>query len=192
MATNDVLLKTGVQISFADHATDFIGGAAKTSVEQAGATDVQIDLTSLSAGAGRESVKFDFGATRARNYSIMASLEFATAPVTGEVVNFYLAPSNDATAANGNPQSINGADAAAPSGHSTLKELTDACIWIGRFVCSADATTTVQTSWCGSFRPPTRYGILIVVNDTSDAIMTDAVECNIVFDPNVDEIQAAA
>ena len=123
MATNDVLLKTGTQISFADHATDFVGGAAKTSVEQAGATDVQVDLTGLVAGAGRESAKFDFGATRARNYSIMASLEFATAPVTGEVVSFYLVPSNDATAANGNPQSIDGVDAAAPSGHSTLAEL---------------------------------------------------------------------
>ena len=186
---NEVLQKVGTQLSFADHATDFVGGAAKTSVEQAGATDVQIDLTSLGVNAGRESAKFDFGATRSAHYAIMASLEFATAPVTGELVNLYLAPSNDATAANGNVQSIDGVDAAAPSGHSTLKELTDACLFIGSFVCSADATTTVQTAFCGVFAPPSRHGILIVVNNTSDLIHTDVVECNIVFDPITDEIQ---
>lgn len=186
---NEVLIKVGTQISFADHATDWAGGAAKTSVEQGTPVDVQLDLTSLAAGAGRESAKFDFGATRAKRYSILSSLEFATAPVIGELVNFYLAPSSDATAGNGNPQSIDGVDAAAPSGHSTLAELLTVCMWIGSFVCSADATATVQNAYCGMFSPPERYGILIVVNDTSDAIMTDAVECNVVFNPSIDEIQ---
>ena len=185
---NEVLQKVGTQISFADHATDFVGGATKTSIEVAG-TDVQIDLTGLAAAAGRESAKFDFGAIRARKYSILGTLEFATAPVTGEVVDFYLAPTSNSTAANGNVMSIDGVDAAAPSGFSTLKELTDACKWIGSFVCSADATTTVQNASCGVFSPPERYGILIVVNNTSDAIHSDAVECNIVFNPIVDEIQ---
>lgn len=186
---NEVLVKVGTQISFGDHAGDFIGGAAKTSIEQGTPLDVQLALVGVAAGAGRESAKFDFGATRAARYSILASLEFATAPVTGEIVNLYLAPSSDATAANGNVQSIDGVDADAPSGHSTLKELTDACLWIGSFICSADATTTVQNAYCGMFSPPERYGILIVVNDTSDAIHSDDVECNVVFDPIVDEIQ---
>ena len=185
---NEVLQKVGTQISFADHATDFVGGATKTSIEVT-PTDVQIDLTSLAAGAGRESAKFDFGAKRAAHYSILATLEFATAPVTGEVVNLYLAPTSNSTAADGNIQSIDGVDAAAPSGHSTLKELTDACLWIGSLICSADATITVQNMSGGIFVPPERYGILIVVNDTSDAIHSDAVECNIVFNPIVDEIQ---
>lgn len=185
---NDVLERVGTQIVFADHATDFVGGAAKTSLEVAG-TDVQLDLTGLTAGSGRESAKFDFGATRAKRYSIMASLEFATAPVTEEVVNLFLAPSPIATAANGNPQSIDGVDAAAPSGHSTLVELLAACRHIGSFVCSADATATVQTAWCGTFSPPERYGILIVVNDTSDDMHSDAVEAHIVFDPIITQVQ---
>ena len=185
---NEVLQKVGTQLSFADHATDFAGGATKTSIEVT-PTDVQIDLTDLAAGAGQESAKFDFGATRSRAFSILATLEFATAPETGEVVNLYLAPTSNSTAANGNVQSIDGVDAAAPSGHSTLKELTDACMWIGSFICSADATATVQNAYCGVFSPPERHGILIVVNDTSDAIHSDAVECNIVFDPIIDEIQ---
>lgn len=188
MAT-EILVKQGAQISFADHATDFVGGATKTGIELAGQTDVQIDLTDLGAGAGRESAKFDFGATRAARFSILGTLEFATAPVTGELVNLYLAPSSISTAANGNIQSIDGVDAAAPSGHSTLAELTADCQLIGSFVCSADATGTVQNFYGGTFSPTERYGILILVNDTSDAIHSDAVECNIIFTPIIDEAQ---
>ena len=185
---NEVLQKVGTQIVFADHAADFIGGATKTSIEVAG-TDVQIDCTGLAAGAGRESAKFDFGATRSRQYSVSCSFEFATAPVTGELMNFYLAPTPNAAAANGNVQSIDGVDAAAPSGHSTLLELTDACMFIGSAVCSADATATVQNMYVGVFSPPHRYGILIVVNDTSDNMHSDAVEIVVVFEPITDEVQ---
>lgn len=186
---NEVLIKVGKQINFADHATDWAGGAAKTSLEQGTPTEVQLDLTGLVAGAGRESAKADLGATRAARYSVVASLEFATAPVTGEVISLYWAPSPDATAANGNIQSIDGADAAAPSGHSTLQELTDACQLIGVGVCSADATATVQTVFFGIFSPAERHGILIVVNDTSDDFHSDAVETHIVFNPVIDEVQ---
>lgn len=187
---NEVLIKVGAQqISFADHATDFAGGATKTSIEVTGQLDVQLDLTGLGVGLGRESAKFDFGVKRAASYSILATLEFATAPVTATFVNLYLAPTSNSTAANGNIQSIDGVDAAAPSGHSTLKELTDACQYIGSLICSADASATVQNMSGGVFSPPERFGILIVVNDTNDLIHTDAVECNIVFNPIIDEIQ---
>lgn len=186
---NNVLHVVGTQLVFADHAGDFVGGAAKTSLEVAG-TDVQIALTGLvKSGTGRESAKFDFGATRASRYSLGASLEFAGAPVVGELVNFYLAPSPISTAANGNPQSIDGVDAAAPSGHSTLQELIDASMWIGRFICSADATATVQTAWCGSFVPPERYGILIVVNNTAQDFHSDDVEIHVVMNPIITQVQ---
>ena len=188
MAT-EILVKQGTQISFGNHTGDFVGGATKTKIETGTPTDVQIDLTSLGAGAGRESDKFDFGATRAARFGILGTLEFATAPFTGEMVNLYLAPSPDSAAANGNIQSIDGVDAAAPSGHSTLAELTSDCQHIGSFVCSTDATGTVQNFYGGTFSPTERYGILIVVNDTSDAMHSAAVECNIVFTPIIDEAQ---
>ncbi len=185
---NEVLQKVGTQISFADHATDFAGGATKTSIEVT-PTDVQIDLTDLGVGLGRESAKFDFGATRAKRYSILGTLEFETEPPTGEVVNLYIAYTSNSVAANGNIQSIDGVDAAAPSGHSTLQELTDASRWIGSLTVSADFTPTVQNMDGGSFSPKERYGILIVVNNTADLIHTNAVECNIVFNPIIDEVQ---
>ena len=186
---NEVLQKVGTQICFADHATDFAGGAAQTSLEQAGGTDVQLDLTGLADGSGRESAKVDLGATRARAYSVMASFEFAATPVTGDLVNLYWAPSPDATAANGNPMNIDGADAAAPSGIGTLAELLKACIFIGSFICTNDPTTAVQTAYVGMLAPPERYGILIVENQSAAAFHSDAVETHIVFNPIVDEVQ---
>lgn len=192
MATNEVLVKVGTQLTFADHATDFVGGAAKTSLEQAGSTDVQLDLTSLADTAGRESAKVDLGATRAASYSVIATMEFAATPTSGALVELYWAPSPDGTAANGNPMSIDGVDAAAPSGIGTLAELVDACIFIGVFICTNDATPSVQTGVVGVFSPPERYGILIVKNESGAAFQSDAVETHIVFNPIIDDIQAAA
>ena len=189
--TNEVLQKTGTQICFADHATDFGGGAAKTSLEQGTPTDVQIDLTSLADGAGRESAKVDLGATRAPAYSVMAAIEFAATPTSGEVVELYWAPSPDGTAANGNPMEIDGADAAAPSGIGTLAELVDSCLFIGNFICTDDATGSVQSQPVGILHPPERYGILIVKNESGAAFHSDAVESHVVFNPIIDEVQDA-
>ena len=61
-------------------------------------------------------------------------------------------------------------------------------IYIGSMVMSADATTTVQVAFIGVFSPPTRYGSLIVINESGAAHHSDAVESHIVFDPIVDEI----
>ena len=187
--TNEILLKVGTQICFADHGTDFVGGAAKTSLEQDTPTDVQIDLTSLANGAGRESAKVDLGETRAAQYSVMASFEFAATPTTGDLVELYWAPSPDATAANGNPQNIDGVDATAPSGIGTLAELVRVCQLIGYFICTDDATGAVQTAYVGTFSPAERYGILIVKNESGAAFHSDAVETHIVFNPIVDELQ---
>jgi len=187
MATGDVTHKVGTQLVFGDHAGDFVGGAAKSSLEVAG-TDVQIAVASVADTAGRESAKFDFGANRAPAYSIMASFEFAATPTTGEVVELYLAPSPISTAANGNPMNIDGADAAAPSGIGTLAELVLASMYIGSFVCTNDATASVQTAFCGQFSPPERYGILIVKNESGAAFHSDDVECHVVFNPIIPNV----
>ena len=143
----------------------------------------------MADGSGRESAKFDFGATRAASYSVMASLEFAATPTTGQVVEFYLAPSPISAAANGNPMNIDGVDAAAPSGIGTLVELIISCLFIGNFINTNDFTGAVQTAYIGTFSPPERYGILIVKNESGAALHSDAVECHVVFNPIVDEVQ---
>lgn len=186
---NEVLQKVGTQIIFADHGTDFVAGSAKTSLQQGTPLDVQIDLTTLGAAAGRESKKFDFGATRAAQFSCMAAIEAdATGFTTGNTIDFYLAPSPDSTDANGNPGQINGADAAAPSGAGTLAELLVQCILIGSLIVENTAST-IQVGFVGVFSPPERYGILIVVNNGGQAFLNDAVEHHVVFNPIIDEVQ---
>ena len=180
------VVQVGTQIIFADHATDFVGGADKTSLEVAAATDVQLDLTDVADGAGRESAKVDLGASRAPSFSVLASFEFAATPVTGEVVALHWAPSPESVAADGNIMNIDGVDAAAPSGIGTLAELIAASDFIGNFICTNDATAAVQTARVGVLYPTERHGILIVENQSGAAFHSDAVEIHIVFNPNTE------
>lgn len=187
---NEVLIKTGgTQIQFADHATDWANGAAKTSLHVATPAEIQIDCTDLADTAGRESAKVDLGATRAARYSVMASIEFAATPTTGALVELYWAPSPISTAANGNPMNIDGADAVAPSGIGTLAELVAVCQLIGVFVCTNDPTTAIQTAYIGIFSPAERHGILIVKNESGAAFHSAMVETHFVFSPIIDEVQ---
>lgn len=185
---NEILQKFGTQIIFADHLTDFIGGSVKNSIVVSG-TNVQIDLTTLSDAAGRESAKFDFGVKRAVTYSCLAAIESdATGFTTGQTVDFYLASSPISAAANGNPGQIDGVDADASSGTGTLAELLVQCMFIGSLVVE-NTINTVQIGHVGIFSPPERYGILIVVNNGGQSFISDAVEHHIVFNSIIDEIQ---
>lgn len=185
---NEVLLKTGTQLSFADHAGDF-SPAAGSSLEQGTPTDVQLSLASVADNAARQSAKFDLGATRAGYYHIIAAIEFAATPVAGDIVEFYIAWSPDATAANGNPGGVSGSDAAYAGYSSNLDASLKQLDPVGMMVVTAQATTTVQVGLVGGFYPKERYGTLVVVNQAGAAVHSDDVECHVVFDPIVDEIQ---
>lgn len=176
------------QICFADHATDFSPTAAN-SLEVGTPTDVQLDLTSLANGAYRQSAKVDLGANRAGLYAARAALEFATGPTAGNRVNLYWAPSGSATAGTGNPAAASGSDAAYAGYSSNAAASVLQAVFIGSFVCTAQATTTVQVAECGALSPTERYGSLIVENASGVAMMSDAVEMHIVLDPVVEEIQ---
>ncbi len=187
---NEVLTKVGTQLIFANHDDDFVGGAAGTSLEQAGATDVQIDLTGIADGAAWQSAKADLTATRAREFSVMAALEFAAGPDVGGSVEMWWAPSPDATAGNGNPGGVAGADlawtgTAAGAALTSVVQLQ----FIGAFACELDLTGTVQVAYVGTFAPAERYGTLVVFNKSGQAFHSDAVEIHIVFNPIIPEIQ---
>lgn len=186
---NEVLVKTGTQISFADHAGDFSPSAALHTLEQGTPTDVQLALASLANDAARQSTKFDFGATRARRYSVMAAFELASTPTAGEIIELWLAYSPSTTAGTGNPGNVAGSDSAYTGYSSNLDASLEHLTRIGEFVCTAQATATVQVGRCGVFAPLERYASLVVVNRCGIAFHTDDVECNIVFTPLVDEIQ---
>ena len=189
----EVLLKVGVQILFANHNDDYIGGTGNNALQVSGATEVQIDTTSLGAGAARQSVKVDLGATRARMYSVMMSLEMDTDPVAGATVDLYWSPSPQAAAAVANGGGCSGADAAY-SGYaaSTLAEGLANLLFIGpmNLAVMNDADNVPQLEYIGVFSPPDRYGQLVVRNGSAaDLFMNDGVEFAVSFQPVVDEIQ---
>ncbi len=192
-AANDILNTVGTQIVFADHGTDYVGGTTNNSLEIVGSTDVQIDVTSLGALAARQSVKVDLGATRATSYSVMMSLEMATDPVAGELVNLYWSPSVDSSAAVGNSGGASGADAAyAGYAASTLAEGLVELIFIGSMSLAVmnDADSVPQLGYIAVFSPPDRYGSLIVENGSAaDLFHTDAVEFAVSFQPIALEVQ---
>ena len=115
---NEILLKQGTQIVFADHAGDF-SPATANDLQQGTPTTVQLATASVADAAARQSAKVDLGATRAATYNVMAAFEMAVSGLTaGLTLELYWAPSSDATAANSNPGGVSGSDSAY-SGYSS-------------------------------------------------------------------------
>jgi len=181
---------TPPQITFADFGGDF-SPAAATDLRHASAvdTDVQITLAALANAAARQSAKVDLSANRAREYHVRAAFEIAATPTAGNVIELYWAPSQHATAANGNAANVTGADAAYAGYAANLAAAVKQLIFIGAFVCTANATATVQVAEVGVFAPPERYGSLIVKNESAAAIHANDIQCHVVFDPIIPEIQ---
>lgn len=154
-------------------------------------TDVAITLSALAAAAARQSLKVDIGALRARYYSVFGCVDYTGETVTaGGTIDYWWAPSTHATQANGNVAGNSGADAACPDGalgSITLAEFLLWCQWIGQLTVHDGAA--VQNGFVGVFSPATRYGQLIIVNNSDDAFEADDVEMHQVMNPIVDEIQ---
>lgn len=187
---NEVLVKVGSQIRFcvagsfspADSGTDWTVGTP---------TDVAVTLSAVATGAARQSAKVDLGATRAARYEVLGCVDFTgETPTAGYTVDYYWAPSTSTTAGNGNVAGNSGADAACPDGalgSITLAEFLKQCQFIGSLVVHDGGS--VQNGLVGVFSPSSRYGQLIVVNNSGDAFEADDVEAHQVFNPIVDEVQ---
>ena len=190
---NKVLLDevdgTPAAITFRD-TTDYSPTAAND-LRHASAVDVevQIDCTSLADSAYRQSTKADLGVVRAPLYRLRGAIEFAATPVSGQPVFAYWAPSQHATAANGNPGNATGADAAWDGYSSDGDVVIGQLDMIGIFINSGEATTTVQVGEFGSFSPSERYGSLIIRNESGAAFHSDMAETHFVLDPVYSEIQ---
>lgn len=174
---DNILVQTGTAIVFAD-TTDHAPGA--TAANNLGARTAQIDLTSVADGAARQSDKVDLGATRAEVYEVKAAFEIAATPTAGDVIALYWAPSNSGTAGQDNPANVTGADAAYAGYSANMAASLLQLQFIGDFVCTAQATGTVQVAQVSaSFRPAGRYGSLVVRNESGAALHSDAVEMSV-------------
>lgn len=193
-AANEIQTKvTTPQFVFADHGTDYIGGTGNNSLEIAGSTDVQIDVTDLAATAARQSAKIDLGSIRPGLFAVMMSLEMATDPVAGETVDLYWSASVDSSAAVGNAGGCSGADAAYVGyAASTLAEGLKGLTFIGSMILAVMNTGdgVPQLEFIAVFAPQDRYGSLVVVNGSAaDAFHSDAVEFAVSFNGIVQELQ---
>ena len=180
---SDVSLTVGQQILF--NVAGSYSPAALNNLEVGTATDVAFDLTSVAAAEAEGSVQADLGANRAPEYAVHAAIEMAVAPVTGTTFDFYWAPSVNATAGSGNPGYVTGTSAAYTGTPGTLAEGLKQLMFIGSMVMGADATATIQMAFIAVFAPPTRYGSLIVVNNTAQATHNDVVEQAVSFTPTI-------
>lgn len=150
-----------------------------------------ITLASLANGSGRQSVKMDLGATRASLWRVYATFEIAATPTAGATIDLYWAPSASATAGTDNPGNVLGTDSAYAGYSANLTAAIKQLVFIGSFICTTQATTTVQAANVGMFAPPDRYGSLVVVNNSGAALhSTDTNQC-VTFSPVEDTIEPA-
>lgn len=179
---------TPPQISFADFAGDF-NPTAGNDLRKGTDTEVQLSLVDVADAAARQSVKVDLGGDRAQTYKVRAAFEMAATPTAGDVIELYWAPSSSSTAATGNAGGVSGSDAAYAGYSANLGDSVKQLDFIGVFVCTVQVTTTVQVAEIAFFSPSERYGSLIVKNESDTAFHSDDVECHVVFDPIVLEVQ---
>ncbi len=195
MATNQVLIKDAAaaapkQISFATHATYVPTGG--NIIEIGTPTEVEMSFLDLADTAAVQSTKADLGAVRASRYVVTCCIEYAVAaPTTATLIEFYWSASGQATAANGNPGYVTGADGAYTGTPATLVEGIAQLQFLGTLAVSADIE--FQIGDIGVFSPKHRYGSLIVKNETGQTICdTDIIETAVVLTPIVTDIAAAA
>ena len=187
---NEVLNKVGTQIRF------FVTGSfspvdAATNWTIGTPTDVVLTLTAVLDTEARQSTKVDLGATRAPEYEVLGCVDFTgETPTIRETIDYYWAPSTSATEANGNVAGNSGADADAPGGALgtiLIAEFLLQCQFIGSLIIHDGAV--VQNGLVGRFSPSSRYGQLIVVNNSGDVFEADDVEMHQVMNPIIPEVQ---
>ena len=177
MPTN-IIIQNGTPIIFAGSDHSPTSGQALTGTKTSGA---DITLANLGAGAYRQSTKIDFGATRAVNWFMRASIEPVSAPAaTSPVVEFFLGFSDSATAGVNNPGNLSGTDVAytgyGPAA-SDADEMIGQLVRVGQLVFSAD--DDVHVGAIGVFTPLLRYGMLVVRNSLAVALESDGVEMSV-------------
>lgn len=156
-------------------------GTTKTFKSSGG--DSAITLASVANNAARQSVKLDLGANRAEWYAVKANFEIAATPTAGNTIDLYWAPSSSDTAGTDNPGNVSGADAAYTGYSSNLDASVKQLQYIGSFVCTAQATATVQKGHVGTFSPANRYGSLVVYNKSGAALHSADTNIEVVFTP---------
>jgi hypothetical protein len=194
MANNEVRRILKWQISLANHAGDFAAAAAN-SLEQGTPRDKEMTFVSLGNSAYRQGPKLDFSVDEASDElvdfcTVLGAFEMAATPTEGNFMYLYMAWSNDATAANGNPAGASGSDGAYTGYSSDADDAIKQAQRVATFqVVDSQVTANVQIIDGGSFVPRARYGCPILRNESGAATHSDDVETHIVIDGYLYEVQ---
>jgi hypothetical protein len=151
--------------------------------------DAAITMTSVVNTAARQAVKLDLGATFATLWALQATSDLAATPSAGQTVDFYWSPSDSATAGTGNCAGATGTDAAYTGENSNLSASLKMLQYIGSQVVTA--SVTAQVAHVGTFRPVSRYGCLIVVNNAGSSFVANATNSQFVLRPLEDTSEAS-
>jgi len=187
----EVLIKQGGKIIVGDSDCNPTAGVGLAGTE----TD-NMDFLNLLDATWLQSAKFDFGLGTTTTlwgsrWRVVAGLEFDSAPVAGDIVDFYLGYSDSGTAANDNPGNLSGSSAAYNGYGAAAADAAEAAkqlVYIGSLVCTADAD--VQIAEIAIISPPSRYGILVVNNESNVTIAdTDGIETSVHFIEIIEEVQ---
>lgn len=184
------------RIVYAD-ATDWPAGGA----DGWGDDDDQLDLTSVAAGAARQSDKFAWPTNLELEYDVFLGIESnsTTAPGSGETYDLYNALSVSATAATANPGGLSGADGAYSgttndSLDDSLKQLNP----IGSLIAVSEEgeggtpAGIVQQMQVGRIGAPSLANMMVVVdNNSAEALEANAVEMFVIFVGRETQIQDA-
>jgi len=188
MATNLVKVTEQTAIVWAD-TTDYsstVSGFARTH---------QLDFTSIAAGTYWQGAKADLGLSRFTDYAVHVGIEFASAAVSGETIDYYWGSSNNATAATHNPGGMSGTDLAySGTAGDVAADSVHQLLFIGSLVTTSDNTTVVQYGMVGHLSGSAilRWGMPLLLNGSTGATVADSVEQYIALVPIIPDVQAAA
>jgi len=148
-----------------------LAGVATTEARAGVVADLAAGLMAIGMGGGRFPPRF----------SIEVLVEMAGAPVAGETVELWWAPSKDGLVF---PGGVTGVDEDWQAGDEA--EFKAQLLHVGSVILSADAHPVAQI---GNFvfDPPYRYGCPVLVNTSAQGLQNDDNEHRLTFTPVVRE-----
>lgn len=149
------------------------------------AEDYAFEMHNIASGAGRQSAAWDRGTGAVPAiYEWCAFVQFATTPVLGETVDFYLKPMGSDASATAHPANDDGTGSAAVSAEDKLKNLH----YIGSVVVD-EAAADVEMVARGTVYLTARGYNIVMWNNTADALTNDVDENGFYMTPVPDEVQ---
>lgn len=149
------------------------------------AEDYAFEMHNIASAAGRQSAHWDRGVGAIPSiYAWRAFVQFATAPVVGQTVDFYLKTSGSDASATAHPDNDDGTGSIAVSAVDKLNNLH----FVGSIIVD-QAAADIEMVASGTVYITARGVNVVMWNATDDALTNDVDENGFYLTPVPDEIQ---